>query len=192
MKEMTISPDVESKLRQGFKYMNRLMVLMWRLGLGSFMRWRWLSGQIMVITHTGRKSGLPRRTPVNYAIHDGDVYCTAGFGRISDWYRNIQKNPEVELWLPEGWWQAQAQDVSETEEAPERLHEVLIASGFAAYLFGVSPDQFTRDDLLQLLRTYRVVRFRRTAACTGPDGPGDLAWVWILTTFVLLLKRRKH
>ena len=63
-----------------------------------------LSGQIMVLTHTGRKSGLRRRTPVNYALVDGEVYCTAGFGQISDWYRNILANPQVEVWLPDGWW----------------------------------------------------------------------------------------
>jgi len=35
-----------------------------------------------VITHTGRKTGRKRRTPVNYAVVRDDVYCTAGFGHI--------------------------------------------------------------------------------------------------------------
>jgi deazaflavin-dependent oxidoreductase (nitroreductase family) len=187
MKELTMSPVVERKLRQAFKYLNQFMVIMWRLGLGVFLRWRWLSGQIMVITHVGRKSGFRRRTPVNYALYDGDIYCTAGFGRISDWYRNIQQQPEIEVWLPDGWWQAVAEDVSDAEDAPERLHQVMIASGFAAYLFGVNPELLTKEDLAQLLHTYRVVRIRRTAACTGAGGPGDLAWVWPLATMVLAI-----
>lgn len=192
MNEMVMTPDVEEKLRQVFKTFNRFMVVMWRLGLGSFMRWRWLSGQIMVITHVGRKSGLRHRTPVNFALHEGYVYCTAGFGQVSDWYRNIQTNPAVELWMPEGWWQATGEDVSETEEAPDRLSDVLVASGFAAYLFGVNPAQYTQDDLKKLLKTYRVVRFKRTGACTGPGGPGDLAWIWPVATLTLLLGRRKR
>ena len=32
---MTVDPRVEEQLRQGFKYFNRFMLLMWRLGLGS-------------------------------------------------------------------------------------------------------------------------------------------------------------
>ena len=35
-----INPVVEERLRQGFRYLNRFMVLMWRLGLGQFMNRR--------------------------------------------------------------------------------------------------------------------------------------------------------
>jgi len=31
-----------------------------------------------------------------------------------------------------------------------------------------------------------VLHIRRTAERTGPQGPGDLAWVWPLATFLLL------
>ncbi|NTW98126.1 MAG: nitroreductase family deazaflavin-dependent oxidoreductase, partial [Oscillochloris sp.] len=94
---------VERALRQGFRLFNRYMLLLWRLGLG-----RWLSvtptitGRYLVLTHTGRKSGLPRRTPLNFAEVDGTIYITAGFGAVSDWYRNILASPQVELWLPGG------------------------------------------------------------------------------------------
>jgi len=84
----TTKPQAEEMLRQGFRYFNKFMLLIWRLGLSRWgMRNRY-SGWIMVITHTGRKSGLSRRTPVNYAILDGDIYCAAGFGALADWYRS--------------------------------------------------------------------------------------------------------
>ena len=70
------------------------MLLMWRFGLGTWLNvWPSVIGQIMVLTHTGRKSGLKRHTPVNYALVEGEIYCTAGYGRGSDWYRNIEANP---------------------------------------------------------------------------------------------------
>jgi hypothetical protein len=79
---MTITdPHTEERLRQGFKHFNRFMMLMWRLGLGPWVNaWPEVGGRIMVITHTGRKTGIRRRTPVNYTIADGEVYCTSGFG----------------------------------------------------------------------------------------------------------------
>ena len=85
------SSPIETRLRTGFKYFNRYMLLLWRLGLGRWISsWPSVGGRIMVLTTIGRKSGRPRRTPLNYAIVDGKVYCAAGFGSISDWYRNIE------------------------------------------------------------------------------------------------------
>ncbi|MCJ7533048.1 MAG: hypothetical protein MUO64_18755 [Anaerolineales bacterium] len=64
----------------------------------------------MVITHKDRKTVIKYHTPANYAIIDSVIYCMAGFGVVSDWYRNISANPKVEIWLPNGmmqpvnWW----------------------------------------------------------------------------------------
>lgn len=192
MSDFTASPATEQKLKQAFKILNRFMVLMWRLGLGTFMRWRWLSGKIMVISHVGRKTGVSHRTPVNYSMYNGDIYCTAGFGQISDWYRNVIKHPQVEIWLPGSWWMGTAEDVTDMEDAPARLKDIIVASGFAAYLFGVNPERLLQEDLYQMLKTYRVVRIRRTAACTGSGGPGDLSWIWPLATFLLIIWKKKQ
>ena len=105
----TLAPEKLENLRQMFKQMNKFMLLMWRLGLGSWLNfWPDVGGRIMVITHTGRKTGLKRRTPVNYALVEGELYCTAGFGPMSDWYRNLKAHSQVEVWLPEGWWRSRA------------------------------------------------------------------------------------
>ena len=184
---MSIAPTTEARLRRIFKAFNRFMLLLWRLGLGSYGNGTKFGGYIMVIKHKGRKTGLTRYTPVNYAVVDGDIYCTAGFGKVSDWYRNIVEDPRVEIWLPDGRWVGVAEDVSGIENRVYLLRQVIIASGFAGPLFGVNPKQLSDDDFVQMLENYRLIRIKRTDAVTGPDGPGDLAWIWPLSTFVLLL-----
>ena len=182
--------ELNRKLQQGFRTFNRFMLLLWRLGLGPSVNiWPEVGGRIMVIQHTGRKSGVKRRTPVNYAIVDGDVYCTAGFGPVSDWYRNICANPDVEIWLPDGWYGGTAEDITGSQDSAFLLRQVLIASGFAARAAGIDPKNFSDEELARATADYRLVRIQRTGARTGPGGPGDLVWVWPLATLVLLLTR---
>jgi deazaflavin-dependent oxidoreductase (nitroreductase family) len=192
----TMTPQLEEKLRQGFKYFNKFMLLMWRLGLGRWVNfWPEVGGQIMVLTHTGRKTGLTRRTPVNYALVDGEIYCTAGFGHLSDWYRNIIADPKVELWLPDGWWAGVAEEIDDPATRLPLLRAVLIGSGFAAYAAGLNPRSMSDEALDAATADYRLLHIRRTEARTGPDGPGDLAWFWPLSTLILawlLLRRCKR
>jgi deazaflavin-dependent oxidoreductase (nitroreductase family) len=176
----------EDNLRIIFKFFNRFMLLLWRLGLGAWGNGTTFGGSLMVIKHTGRKTGLVRHTPVNYAIVNGDIYCTAGFGKVSDWYRNIMVHPEVEVWLPDERWAGVAEDATDDEYSHLLLQQVIIASGFAGSLFGVNPKQLSDEDFKDLLESYRLIRIRRADALTGPGGPGDLSWIWPLSTFVLL------
>ena len=180
------NPQVEESLRQIFKYFNRFMLLLWRLGLGSwFQFWPKVTGQVLVITHTGRKTALRRRTPVNFALVDGEIYCVAAFGDQTDWYQNILKHPDVEVWLPDSRWVGVAEDASNDGERPEIMRQVLIGSGFAAYMFGVDP-HMTDEKLEKITANYRLIRIHRQEARTGEGGPGDLAWIWPLATFILL------
>lgn len=183
---MTITnPETEKKLRRGFKIFNIFMTGMWRLGLGKWINaWPEVGGRILVITHHGRKSGKRYRTPVNYCEVNGDIYCTAGFGSGADWYQNILVNPQVEVWMPDSWWAAIAEDASTSLEARGILRKVLIASGFAARIFGIDPKTMPDEEVDELLKIYRIIRLRRVAPRTGKDGPGDLAWIWPLTSFL--------
>ncbi len=185
-------------VRQGFKTFNKVMLFNWRLGLG-----RWMSfaphtlGRYMVILHTGRKSGLQRRTPVNYAEIDGEIYCTAGFGSISDWYRNIRANPEVELWLPNGRWKAIAEEITGQPGELAILREVLLNSGFAARAAGINPRTLDDATLAARAADYRLMHLRRVDPVTGPGGPGDLVWVWqvvgtVLPPLITLVVRRRR
>ena len=177
-----------ARARKGFKIFNRFMLLMWRLGMGPQVNaWPKVGGQILVINHIGRKSGQRRQTPANYALVNGEIYCVAGFGPISDWYRNIVANPQVEIWLPDGWWAGLAEEVLDPALRLPLLKKVLVASGLAAPAFGLDLKVLSDEELNRLTRDYRLIRIRRTVARTGPGGPGDLAWIWPLTTLILLL-----
>lgn len=59
----------------------------------------WLLGQrFLCLTHIGRRTGRRYRTVLEVIGHDaGQFYVIAGFGPSSDWYRNIQVNPPVEV-----------------------------------------------------------------------------------------------
>ena len=138
------------------------MLLLWQLGLGPWINaWPAVGGRIMVLTHTGRRTGRRRQTPVNYAPIGDAVFCTAGFGPRSDWYRNLLADPRVEVWLPKARWQGLAEDVSDSPERIYRLREVLVASGFAAHLAGINPRRISDEELERLAREYRLVRIVR-------------------------------
>jgi deazaflavin-dependent oxidoreductase (nitroreductase family) len=169
------------RLKAAFRVLNRFMLLAWRLGLGPALNvWPSVGGRIMVLVHKGRRSGLTHRTPLNYALIDGDVFCTAGFGSGTDWYRNLIADPVVEVWLPGSRWSGLAEDVTDHTAGTDWMRQVLIGSGFAAWLAGIHPRSDSDEKLAGLTAGYRLIRIRRVAALTGPGGPGDLRWLWVL------------
>jgi len=121
--------------------------------------WPAMSGRIMVVKHCGRKSGNEYLTPVNYAIVEGEIYCTAGFGSISDWYRNMLANPNIELRLPEGWRKAHAEDISDSPNRLFLLRQAIIASGFAGPLFGINQKKLNDEQLDAATKDYRLIHF---------------------------------
>ena len=194
---VTIDPITEERLRQGFKkYLNPFMLTMWRLGMGKWFKvCPAISGNVMVLTHIGRKTGIKRYQPLNYAIVDDDIYCIAAFGGISDWYRNIRANPNVEVWLPNGWWAGVAEDFNDSTVRTQLIRQIMIRSGFVAYVAGLNPHKMTDEEIDAESKQYRLLRIQRSTAYTGSGGPGDLEWVWHLATIILLglvvLRRRR-
>lgn len=149
-------------VRKVFHTFNRLMVFMWKIGMGRMINiWPAVIGRIMVIKHRGRKSGKEYLTPINYAVVEGEIYCAAGFGSISDWYRNLRAHPDVELWLPGQKGSYVAEDVSDSPKRPYILRQVLIASGFAGPMFGIDPHKLNDKQLENLAKDYRLVHFKK-------------------------------
>jgi hypothetical protein len=173
-----------------------LVVLAWRLGLGHWVpMWSPLVGQIMILGHITRRSGRYHRTPVHYALVDGEIYCLSTFGDRCGWHHNVNTNPEVEVWLPDGWWAGIAEEVTDSRLRTPLLRQVLLHSGLFARAVGLEPHAMTNEELAAATRHLRLIKILRTRPCTGPGGPGDLGWIWQITTGVLLLmllSRRKR
>lgn len=188
-------PDNYQQFRQVFKHFNRFMLLMWRLGLGKWINiWPQVGGRILVLIHTGRKTGFRHMTPVNYAKINGDFYCTAGFGKQADWFRNLLADPKVEIWEPHGRWSGLAEDISDSPQRLPLLRQVLIASGFAARLVDINPKQMSDEELESLTNYYRLVRIKPQQPLGGSGGLEDLVWVWPLAILIILIfciRRRK-
>ncbi len=86
---------------------------------------RWREGStVLLLTTTGRRSGEPRTTPLIYA-RDGDRYVIVaskgGAPSHPGWYRNLAKNPEVELQVKDQVFKARARTA--TGEERQRLWE---------------------------------------------------------------------
>lgn len=157
--------------RTSFRPLNRFMLGLWRAGFGRVVNATHpLTGRMMVLGCLGRRSGRVRRTPLNYAPGEGEVFCVAGFGLRTDWYLNLLDNPAAEVWLPEGRYLADAQEVLEPAERLRRLREVLQASGFAAKAFaGIDPWRMDDAALEDATADYPVMRLTLGARLPGPS-----------------------
>jgi len=58
-------------------------------------------GRVLMLEHVGRKSGAPRYVVLEVVGHGSrDTYVVAsGFGRKAQWFRNIEANPRVRVYV---------------------------------------------------------------------------------------------
>ncbi|OGN72743.1 MAG: hypothetical protein A2X25_04735 [Chloroflexi bacterium GWB2_49_20] len=176
-----------SILRRVFWFLNKIfMVPMFRLGFGPFMG-NPLSGYIMVIKTAGRKSGKTRYSPVNYCIYYGDLYCIAGWGKLSDWYRNILANPNIEVIHPDGPLAGVAEVVTDRVNRNTMLRMVLKNAGFAGFLEGFNPFKVTDEELERKLGDLPLIRIHPTGLGNGANDPAGWNWVWTLVFSAVLI-----
>jgi deazaflavin-dependent oxidoreductase (nitroreductase family) len=70
----------------------RVFKTMYALGLGPL-----VGRLILLLTTTGRKSGLPRVTALQYEEVDGAIYLGLSKGTQADWFKNLVANPHVSI-----------------------------------------------------------------------------------------------
>lgn len=117
---MTTGTTRGHKPRGLLRFSLRFPIWLYRLRLG------WLLGdRFVMFRHIGRKSGLPRYTVVEVVRHDPptNTYIIAsGWGQKSDWFQNIQKEPEVLLYTGRRQMAAKAARLS-VDEATQELKD---------------------------------------------------------------------
>ena len=105
---------------KGFmRFLARMPIGLYRAGLG-----RLFGGRFLVLTHTGRVSGLPRQVALEVVRHDkpSDTYYVAsGWGEESDWYRNVVKAPQVLVHSSGRQLEAVAERLSDEQAGDELL-----------------------------------------------------------------------
>jgi deazaflavin-dependent oxidoreductase (nitroreductase family) len=98
----------------------------------------YFAGATLLLLHTaGRKTGLPRVTPLVY-LPDGERYvvCATNGGSPThpDWYHNLMANPDVEVEVGAEMMPVRATEIQEDAER-EALYarQVERRPGFAEY-----------------------------------------------------------
>ena len=160
----------------------RMPILLWRLGLGR------LGGPLVLLTVTGRSSGLPRRTPVTAHVVGGRTYVWCPYRGRAQWYRNLVANPVATMQSRRGTQVVRAVGIDDDDEAvqvvaelrrfnPPWLRTYLDAEGI--------PD--TAEDIA---RNRQRLHIRRLDP-TPQEGPApltaDLVWLWLVPVAVAVL-----
>ena len=103
-----------------FKWFFKIPILFYKIGLPLF------GNFILLLTTTGRKTGKPRHTPLEYRRKDGSGYfiIMAGWGGNTDWARNIIKDPRVHVQAGRNHFDAIAEKMN-SEEVAAWLHHVV-------------------------------------------------------------------
>jgi deazaflavin-dependent oxidoreductase (nitroreductase family) len=109
-------PLIEKPAPTGlFRLCLRLPIWLYRLRCGWVLKSRFL-----LLTHIGRRSGLPRQTVLEVVHHDRatETYFIApGWGEKPDWFRNLQKTPTAVVTVGRKRFAATARRLSSDEAA---------------------------------------------------------------------------
>ncbi len=78
------------------RWLVRAPVRLYHAGLGFV-----FGSRLLMLQHTGRRSGAPRFVVLEVVDHPapGEYVIVSGFGATAQWYRNIQADPRVHLWI---------------------------------------------------------------------------------------------
>ena len=100
-----------------------------------------MKGVILLLTTTGRKSGKPHTIGLQYEMINGRYYLGAADGTRADWYRNILKNPDVEIQVGGNCIRAKAAVIGDDEVITDflmyRLNKRRLMIGLILRLDGV-------------------------------------------------------
>jgi deazaflavin-dependent oxidoreductase (nitroreductase family) len=114
-----------------FRFVFRLPIYYYRIGLGPL-----VGGLVLLLTAKGRKSGLPRVTPLGFTFlpSEDTYYVVAGWGGKTDWYQNARANPEVTVRVGRRSFATRAEPVSE-DQAIEFLKENARRNPFSKWMW---------------------------------------------------------
>ena len=141
--QMTQTSPTPNPLWRAMRRLNGRIVRNYRRGIGP-------ARVVLLLTTTGRRSGLPRLTPLQYEMLDGDYYIGSARGDQADWFRNLQAACHVEVEVKGQRFSAQAEAVTDAGRIADflalRLERHPWMIGLLMRLEGL-PWRYTRADL---------------------------------------------
>jgi deazaflavin-dependent oxidoreductase (nitroreductase family) len=155
----------------------------WRMGLGPILQ-RWF----LVLTTTGRKSGLPRHTMLEFSVMDGKHYVGSGWGERPDWCKNIAADPRVTIQFSHGMESAMAKRVTADEEMASLYHVAKARKSpvWKEYLESLGIEDTVEDYVAKKERLV-IFRLEPTSEKTPAAMKTDLVWVWAVIAIVVWL-----
>ena len=168
--------------RVAFKHANRYGVVQFhRAGLAAWLG-NPVTGWQCLVTTTGRRSGLPRHTPLGYIVADGAAWVMAGYGPSTLWYRNLLDDPRATLLLPgRPPIPAKAAEVCDPSVRARIIPLLIRSMALPGALIGCFPPTASDERILECVSFVPLVRIAPadgSALAVGPDDPGGLGWAW--------------
>ncbi len=96
----------------------RLPLYLYQLGWGPALKWI----PLLILTTEGRSSGQARHVVVEYRRHGSKFYIVSGWGKNTDWYKNVLQNPRVTIQFGGEVLDAKAIPVDNPPEALSALY----------------------------------------------------------------------
>jgi deazaflavin-dependent oxidoreductase (nitroreductase family) len=107
---------------------------------------------VLLLTTTGRKSGLPRVTPLVYEKREETLTVASARGASADWLCNIRANPRVKVRAGRRQFEGLAEVITDPEKIADYLQRQFDRNphAFGAILRAEGlPNPPSRADLLQ-------------------------------------------
>src|SRR2546429_1927458 len=146
---------VSRVLQSLMRYFNPFM----RLVLGSRAH-RMMSGRLVLLSFTGRRTGRSYTTPVSY-VRVGDSLVVPGGGV---WWRNLEGISQTQVCLRGVWSAVTPEVITEPFAVAELMQRMLAVNPALALFTGIRPGPDGRPDAAALarerLRGFVVVRLR--------------------------------
>jgi len=163
-------------------------VLLWRLGLGPV-----IGHALLVLTTTGRNTGLLRRVALEYRTLHNKQYVINAFGESSQWYQNIGADPLVTIQTARGSESARAVRVDNEVEILSILQEFKRYNPLAVswYLKSIGLED-NEQALLEHKDRLCILRFDPVNQLTPPALEVDLAWLWPLIMLSRIFSPRRR
>jgi deazaflavin-dependent oxidoreductase (nitroreductase family) len=120
---------------------------------------------VLLLTTTGRKSGLPRTTPLQFEESEGMYYVASARGVQADWYRNLLKEPQVLVQVKDRRFSARAMPITDPERIADflqlRLERRPRFMGVMMRLEGL-PFKYGRPDLVEVAHRLAAVALHQS------------------------------